>query len=223
MCFRQIIIFLQSYIQGRHIENVWEVRYDRDEKTGKIAKKPHIRFDASFKYETLKDTHGEDFIVDGEIGMNSSRGWLGLNTTDSINLSEDEKVTVIAKIYRADLHAYMVHTDKVLSEKDVNKEEAEFKYNKLLAEYNKTMIEDDEELLSYCKVHHLKPEETDYDELVKIVPKKVTVAQDGLAIKADYMPNGILNFPDISNSVLTTKIAAVNSISANDCVIKLEG
>lgn len=216
---------IKSYIQGRYVENVWEVQCDRDEKTGKIAKKPRIRFDAHFKYETLQNAHGEDFIVDGEIGTNSTCGWLGLVVVNKINLSEDEEVTVIQKIYRADLHAYMVHTDKVLSEKDIDKEEAEFKYNKLLAEYNKTMIEDDEELLSYCKVHHLKPEETDYDELAKIVPRKVKVAQDSLAIaiKADYMPNWNLNIPDISNSVLTTKIAAVNSISANDCVIKLEG
>lgn len=214
---------IKSYIQGRHVENVWEVQCDRDEKTGKIIKKPYIRFDARFKYETLKDECGEDFIVDGEIGINSTYTIFSLGVQSRINLSEDEEVAVIKKIYRADLHAYMVHTDKVLSEKDVDKEEAEFKYNKLLAEYNKTMIEDDEELLSYCKVHHLKPEETDYDELVKIVPKKVTVAQDGLTIKADYMPNWNLNIPDISNSVLTTRIAAVNSISANDCVIKLEG
>ena len=214
---------IKSYIQGRYVENVWEVQCDRDEKTGKITKMPRIRFDAHFKYETLQNAHGEDFIVDGEIGTNSTCGWLGLVGVNKINLSEDEEVTVIQKIYRADLHAYMVHTDKVLSEKDVDKEEAEFKYNKLLAEYNKTMIEDDEELLSYCKVHHLKPEETDYDELAKIVPRKVKVAQDSLAIKADYVPNWNLNIPDISNSVLTTKIAAVNNISANDCVIKLEG
>lgn len=215
---------IKSYIQGRHVENVWEVNCDRDEKTGKLKKKPHIRFDARFKYETLQRQTGEEFIIDGEIGKSDGcSAWFTLLPKHEINISEDEKVTVIEKIYRADLHAYMVHTDKVLSEKDIDKEEAEFKYNKLLAEYNKTMIEDDEELLSYCKVHHLKPEETDYDELAKIVPRKVKVAQDSLAIKADYMPNWTLNIPDISNSVLTTKIATVNSISANDCVIKLEG
>ena len=214
---------IKSYIQGRYVENVWEVQCDRDEKTGKITKKPRILFDAHFKYETLKDECGEDFIVNGEIGINSTYTIFNLGVQSKINLSEDEEVAVVRKIYRADLHAYMVYTDKVLSEKDVDKEEAEFKYNKLLAEYNKTMIEGDEELLSYCKVHHLKPEETDYDELVKIVPKKVTVAQDGLTIKADYMPSWNLNIPDISNSVLTTKIAAVNSINANDCVITLEG
>ena len=216
---------IKSYIQGRHVENVWEVKCDRDEKTGKLRKHPTCDFIATYTYDTLKhESTGEDFIVDGEIGKSDGcGGWFTLLPKHEINISEDEKVTVVEKIYRADLHAYMVHTDKVLSEKDVDKEEAEFKYNKLLAEYNKTMIEDDEELLSYCKVHHLKPEETDYDELVKIVPKKVTVAQDSLAIKAAYMPNWTVNLPDISNSVLTTKIAAVNSISANDCVIKLEG
>lgn len=163
---------IQSYIQGRHVENVWEARCERDEKTGKLTKKPYIHCDMQYKYETLQRPTGEEFIVDGEIGLNASYAIFGLGAWSKINLSEDEEVTVVAKLYRADLHAYMVHTDKVLSEKDVNKGVAEFEYNQLLREYNKMMIEADEELLNYCNVHKLVPADTEYDELRKVVPSK---------------------------------------------------
>ena len=123
---------VKSYIQGRHVENVWGARCERDEKTGKLTKKPYIHRDMQYKYETLKRDNGEDFIVDGEIGLNASYAIFGLGAWSKINLSEDEEVTVVAKFYRADLHAYMVHTDKVLSEKDVNNGVAEFEYNQLL-------------------------------------------------------------------------------------------
>jgi hypothetical protein len=214
---------IKSYIQGRYVENVWEVQCDRDEKTGKITKKPRIRFDAHFKYETLQNAHGENFIVDGEIGTNSTCGWLGLVVVNKINLSEDEEVTVIQKIYRADLHAYMVHTDKVLSEKDIDKEEAEFKYNKLLAEYNKTMIEADEELLSYCKVHKLVPAETDYEELRKVVPQKVKVSPNELATYGaiGYTDTGITTHFDCIKTNINDMYDA--RISALESKITVEG
>ena len=215
---------IKSYIQGRHVENVWEVQCDRDEKTGKITKKPRIRFDAHFKYTTLQNAHGEEFIVDGEIGTNSTYGWLGLVVVNKINLSEDEEVTVIQKIYRADLNAYMVHTDKVLSEKDVDKEEAEFKYNKLLAEYNKTMIEDDEDLLSYCKVHKLDPADTDYDDLRKVVPQKVTVAPQGKLYIDDCINGGtLLCAADLDTSISCKNYGCIDArITALESAVKVE-
>ena len=203
---------IKSYIQGRHVENVWEAQCERDEKTGKLIKKPYIHCGTQFKYETLKRDNGKDFIVDGEIGSNSDSGWP--YTIERINLSEDEKVTVIEKIYRADLHAYMVRTDKLLSEKDVNKGVAEYDYNQLLREYNKMMIEADEELLSYCKVHKLVPADTDYDELRKVVPSKnlKTVACYDGAI--GYCDTSITHLNCIKSNVkdmINARIAALES------------
>jgi hypothetical protein len=218
---------IKSYIQGRYVENVWEVQCDRDEKTGEITKKPHIHCDMQYKYETLKRDNGEDFIVDGEIGQNKTySSWLGLCAgNDKINLSEDEDVSVISKVYRADLHAYMVHTDKVLSEKDVNKGIAEFEYNQLLREYNQTMIEADEELLSYCKVHKLVPADTDYDELRKVVPSKnlkTAACYDGAI---GYCDTGITHLNCIQRNIddaLEARIAKLESINANKTIIAAE-
>lgn len=216
---------IKSYIQGRHVENVWEARCERDEKTGKLTKKPHIHCDMQYKYETLKRPTGEEFIVDGEIGYNVTHSFFSLGALNRINLSEDEEVAVVRKIYRADLHAYMVHTDKMLSERDVNKGVAEFEYNQLLREYNKMMIEADEELLSYCKVHKLVPADTDYDELRKVVPSKnlKTVACYDGAI--GYCDTGITHLDCIQsniNDVLEARIAKLESINANKTIIKAE-
>lgn len=215
---------IKSYIQGRHVENVWEVQCDRDEKTGKLRKHPTCDFIATYTYDTLKhESTGEDFIVDGEIGKNDGcGGWLTLLPKHEINISEDEKVTVVEKIYRADLHAYMVHTDKVLSEKDIDKGIAEFEYNKLLREYNKTMIEADEELLSYCKVHKLVPAETDYEELRKVVPQKVKVSPNELATYGaiGYTDTGITHLDCIKTNIADMYDARISALESK---ITVEG
>lgn len=170
---------LVSYIQGRHVEHVYSVKYERDEKTGKLVEKPKLDVTDRFKYETLKrEDNLEDFIVYGEIGSNTShKVWL-IYGYPSINISEDETVDVVEKIYRADLNAYMIHTDKVMSEKDVDKEESDALFEKIMREYNEVNISEDDELSTYCKVHKLVPSETDYDELRSIVKKNI----DGLAV-----------------------------------------
>ena len=88
------------------------------------------------------------------------------------------------KIYRADLHAYMVHTDKVIEEKDdeYNKY-TERNYKDLMHEYNAQIIDGDEKLKAYCAVHKLDPAETDCDELKKIVYGEKSMQE----IKADYI------------------------------------
>ena len=101
---------LVSYIQGRHVEHVYSEKYERDEKTGKLVKKPELDVTDRFKYETLKrEDNLEDFIVYGEIGSNTShKVWL-IYGYPSINISEDETVDVVEKIYRADLNAYTIY------------------------------------------------------------------------------------------------------------------
>lgn len=153
---------IKSNIQGKHITHNYEVKYERDDK-GELKYKPILTVNDTETYETI-------LIVDGEIGQNSNNFWK-LYTMPTINISESESVVVDEKIYRADLHEYMIHTDKVLSEKDVNKENAAALLSKLSSEYNQLMIERDEKLVAYCHVHKLDPEDTDYEELKKIVYK----------------------------------------------------
>lgn len=201
---------LVSYIQGRHVEHVYSVKYERDEKTGKLVKKPKLDITDRFKYETLKrEDNLEDFIVSGEIGNNSNTSnkcW-GLYSRPSINISKDETVDVVEKIYRADLNAYMIHTGKVMSEKDVDKEESDAILEKLMREYNEMKISEDDELATYCRVHKLVPAETDYDELKSIVKNSldwISVAKvaafDLCNSNLTTISNGLISTVEVSNN-----------------------
>lgn len=160
---------IKSYIQGKIITNTYTVVEKRDTETGKLTEKPRLEKKSSFEYSTLTKRDGTDFVVDGEIGFNDTFGIYWFTPTRKINLNEDEAVAVEEKIYRADMNAYMIHTDKVIEETDEGYLECKETLNNLLREYNKMKIEESEELAAYCKVHNLDPASTDYDELVKIV------------------------------------------------------
>lgn len=97
-----------------------------------------------------------------------------------INLTEDEKVNVIESITRVDLGAYVLHVDKILDEKTGWKSEAEEILKYQIKDYNKQMIESNERLLGYCKLHNLVPSETDVDELFKqVYPNESYRIEDG--------------------------------------------
>lgn len=166
---------LISYIQGQNIEHIYSVEYKRNDKDGKLTEKPRLNITNKIKYENLKraDNH-KNLIVYGEIGRNKKNDLLSLYT-HVINVSEEESVTVLEEIFRADLNAYIVHTNKIVSEKDIFKEESTEFFNKLISEYNEMKISEDKELSTYCKVHKLIPSDTDYDELVSIVKKPTPI------------------------------------------------
>ena len=81
----------------------------------------------------------------------------------------DECVPILEMNYYADLDEYRQLVDKVVKNTEIHRDEAENEYNALLRDYNKQTIEGDKELLAYCKLHNLDPEETDVDELRKVV------------------------------------------------------
>ena len=166
-----------SYIQGKCITHRYEVKEERDCETGKLKSRPQLITHDDIVWKTLEREDGKEFVVDGDIGVSSPRtsvyrsGWVSvMDTAHHINLSETEEAVVEEKIYRADLHAYMVHTDKVIEEKeDEYNKYTKRNYKDLMCEYNAQMIEADEKLKAYCAVHKLEPKETDYDELKKVV------------------------------------------------------
>ena len=81
----------------------------------------------------------------------------------------DEEFDVIKETFYADLGEWRQVVDKVVENFDHDKETAEAQYAELLREYNEQMINEDEKLKAYCKLHHLDPARTDVDELKKIV------------------------------------------------------
>lgn len=91
-------------------------------------------------------------------------GW-----SNTLHISEDECVCVNRSIFRADLREYHIQTGKVLDTVEVNKEESEAAYNAIIKTFNRVMIESNEKMMSYCKLHKLDPEETDSVELFHLV------------------------------------------------------
>ncbi len=108
--------------------------------------------------------------VDGIIKYNRDcQNIWSLYITPTINLGEKETVAIMEEIFRADLNAIVLHTDKILSNTEVNKEESEKQLAELIKEYNKQEIESDEQMMAYCRINGLKPEDVDVDELRKVL------------------------------------------------------
>lgn len=193
---------IKSYIQGKRITHRYELKENRDLNTGKFTRKPALIPIDEVEWETLTNAEGARFVVDGEIGQTSRRNaynnLFSFDMSHRINLSETEEVCVIDKIYRADLHAYMVHTDKMISEEDaVDSADVKVKYGELVCEYNEQMIGSDAKLSTYCKVHGLTIANTDYDELKKIVYGDITPTISGVHVIGGSVTHCVNNLGSI--------------------------
>lgn len=166
---------MKTIIQGKNIKTTYGV--DSKQKTIKnglgedvvvYTGKPKLKKNTEIdNWETIKE-------FNEKIGYNSRHAITmtsqGFTMFDGkINLSEDESINVLESITRVDLGAYVLRTDKVLKEEEVNKVESERELRNQIREFNKMIIESDENLLAYCKLHHLIPASTDVDELFKVV------------------------------------------------------
>ena len=159
---------MKSHIYGKNVTRTYSVDIERDAE-GKIRCKPQLKIEEEkTTFRPIIGKGGEELVVDGEIGRNTSHSLIFYFGT-KINIDENTEVNVERQIYRADLSAYIVHTDHILDEDDTNKEEMEVVLESAISEYNKTSIEADEEALAYCNLHKLDPASTDYDELTKLV------------------------------------------------------
>lgn len=101
-----------------------------------------------------------------------------------INIGKNEEVMIKRTVFRADKNENFLFSDKVVKIIEKAKDEYEATFGRHMREYNKQEIEKDEQLLLYCKVHNLDIEETDVDELRKVVEVKneaVESKRDGLA------------------------------------------
>jgi hypothetical protein len=187
---------INSFIQGKRITHTYEIKENKDLNTGKFTRKPELITHDEIVWETLLKENGEEFVVDGEIGHTSGGGWLAIDIRRKINISETEEVGVEQQIYRADIHAYMVHTDKVVGEEDaVDSGDTKVKYGRLVCEYNEQMIKDDEKLSAYCKVHNLTPANTDYDELRKVVhgENALGLTPSGITVSSGVVKGYMIN------------------------------
>lgn len=87
---------------------------------------------------------------------------------------DGEFVAEQGREFHADIPEWRQYVDKVVKNIDYDMEETKAQYKELIREYNAYVINGDERLLAYCKLHNLDIKETDPDELKKILPSKTS-------------------------------------------------
>lgn len=145
---------MKTIIQGKKIAKRYSVEENKN-LTGRFIERPRLVFEESVTWNDIKTT-------EEEVEYNEGRTALASNL---FNLDEDETVQVIDKIYRADIPARVLKTDKIIEEIDINLKESEEKLAELLKEYNKQVIQGHPRLMAWCRVTGNNPEDVDVDDL----------------------------------------------------------
>lgn len=166
---------MKTVIKGKNIKKVYSVKSHikkiTDKNGNKIkvyTAKPELCVDK--KVDSWSDICSFEGKMQYDSYYRSYPLWGSYDHT--IHINENESVRIDSVIFRADLNEQHAFTDKVISETDVNKEEAETEYQTHLKAFNKMMIESNEKMLSYCKIHNLNIENTDALELFDLVYPK---------------------------------------------------
>lgn len=157
---------MKTTVQGKKITNKWSVD------TGKERKIVHGEEREIFvkKPSLVKEEEVEWLdICEYDAAGPQSTSACDVFYNRGIYLADDERVNINQEIFRADLGEWFQRVDKVLEEIDENKEESETELQTLMAEFNKTAIENNTEMSNYCKLHKLTPEETDAGELYSLL------------------------------------------------------
>lgn len=151
---------MQTIIQGKEIETTYSVKTVRNE-NGVLIKKPEL-------VKTSKVVRWDNLLnpIDGDIRLNNSP--VSFNSHFCINISENETVSIEEEIYRADINKVMVHTDKVVREKEINKTEAEKELKVAMAEYNHLIIDNNSKMKAYCNVNKIDVDTVNIDDLEKV-------------------------------------------------------
>ena len=148
---------MKTIVKGQNIEMHYVIK-DCKKEDGTFFHRPYMEsdgkqykrtFETILEYEGTPQYEGEMFKL--------------------FYISEDEEVRILKKYFRADLGAWIVETDKVLSEKHIGEKKCKQELAKVIKEYNKQKIESCDYLKTYCDIHKLSYEDTDYEELKDIV------------------------------------------------------
>ena len=187
---------------GKKIENVYEVDHkwkqieDNDGEMKTVyTSKPEIN-----RIRKVKEWF-ELCSYEGEPRYNSHNGWALYN---NINISENETVAIEEEIFRADLNEMHLHTNKVVEEKDINKEDALSILEAQIKAFNKMMIESNNRLMAYCDLHKLSYEDTDCIELFKLVFPDDEYAIENGVMKVKEKPKFTSSSLYVDNSSIAT-------------------
>lgn len=151
---------------GKNIEYVYSVKDNRlpnrtDDEAGvmRFSAKPELKKeDKIVGWEQICEYEGEPAYTDDNTMFYKNK---------TVNISDKEEVEIEKEIFRADLNEYHLFTDKILSEKDIDKMESEFYYERLVKKFNKSMILSNQEMKDHCDLYKLSYEDTDCELLFK--------------------------------------------------------
>lgn len=202
---------------GKKIENVYDVIYNTkrvEDNDGKMktvyTAKPQIN-----KTRKIREW-SELCSYEGEPKYNSVC-FLGFGYHE-INISENETVKIENEIFRADLNEMHLRTNKIVEEKDVNKEDALSILDGKIKAFNKMMIESNDRLRAYCDLHKLSYEDTDCIELFKLVfPNDDYVIEDGVmkAKENSKIVTSSIYFDGSITNAITNAVSIDTSLSSS--------
>lgn len=212
---------MRTVLFGKKIQNIYEVDHkwkeikdDNGEAKTVYAGRPEVT--KKQKIQEWTELCG----YKGEPRYNSERSssnifcWIPYHT---VNISENESVTIEDEIFRADLNEMHLHTSKIIEEIDVNKEDSLSVCAEQIKAFNKMMIESNNKLMSYCDLHKLSYEDTDCIELFKLVfPDEECVIVDGI-MKVKEKSNVGNNYGHVyvgNNGYITT--GTIATLNTND-------
>lgn len=213
---------MKTRVFGKKIENIYDVIHNWKQIEDNNGETKTVYTDKPSINKTRKIKEWSELCsYEGEPRYNSRIGFALYN---NINISENETVAIEEEIFRADLNEMHLHTNKIVEEKDINKENALSILEAQIKAFNKMMIESNNRLMSYCDLHKLSYEDTDCIELFKLVfPDDKYVIEDGvMKVKEKpqvfnshmyvdnngYITNGTVT---CSNNISSTISTAINS------------
>ena len=198
---------------GKKIENVYDVVCDMKQVEDDDGKMKSVYIEKPRINKTRKVKEWSELCsYEGEPRYNSVC-FLGFGYHE-INISENETVKIENEIFRADLNEMHLRTNKIVEEKDVNKEDTLSILDGKIKAFNKMMIESNDKLRAYCDLHKLSYEDTDCIELFKIVfPDDDYVIEDGVmkAKKLKVATPSPYTYQPYYDSNLVTKLSTTIS------------
>lgn len=223
-------------IKGKDITNFYSVKTN---KTTKAVSDNELKTIYTARPELVKEAKVEWKEIcnfEGEMSYDETYNYYFTLSSKTIHISEDEKVNVDEVAFRADLNEKHAFTDKVLCELDdpESKLKAEILFETELSCFNAAMINSNDAMLTYCKLHKLLPEGTDCIELFKLVyPGETYEIVDGEMKKKEtckYRFNGwvtdstataIAATPSLYSDRICALESSVGSLCTNNSVINI--
>lgn len=208
---------MTTVIKGKNITNFYSVKAN---KTTKVINDNEPKTIYTARPELIKGAKVEWLEIcsfEGDMSYDEvSSYYFGLGSR-TIHISEEEKVNVDKVIFRADLNEKHVFTNKVINEVDdyESKFSSEMIFNDELSGFNAAMINSNDTMLAYCKLHHLPPEGTDCIELFKLVyPDETYEIVDGVMKKKETSKYEFSEWATVKSDLATTSTSFTNKICA---------